>query len=557
MAEKSLFFNALPDISQPTGYDRSYNADDISDWLDAVFVTGVIKSNTGLKVSAAGGLSVSVDVGKAVINGKMYRNDSARVLSIDTAPTGSTPRKDLIILQMNRNPSVRAIRLVYRKGSGSAVPALERTDLVYELAIAEITVAPNVTEISAAAIKDLRGDDETVITTTTGQSIGYCPFMTAVKGYDDYYDAAMQTYESTVAYASNTVITDLPSALYNEKYSIIEVYTNGIKEQKNAYTAAVNSGYVVITFNSAKTAGAKITVVMKNFIDGEGMSTALAQYTQLLQDVAGLKAAGEYNYICNGVNDNILISNIVQAYLNGGTDYGSMKLNIIGNIGMKSPARGAGTTTNPYGWFDFNVQSNRKIIVDFSKCGQISPPIVNGTYNYVFFTHNITVIGANVTASNTATDTVIRMIEPSNGAAIFENCRFWATCFKYGLISVRGTFINCRGSIASARENCYCFQPTTNGLVRVFGGEYYAYTGDASKQSAIVGQSGAEAVSVLYGVNAPKSDRSGFYQTNSILQWTGGGLLSCTDLISPLPLVVASGISNIRGTLALNKPNAG
>ena len=75
MSEKALFFNALPDSSRPTGYDRNYNADDISDWLDVVLPTGVVKNTTGLKVEAAGGMAVSVNVGKAVINGKPYRND--------------------------------------------------------------------------------------------------------------------------------------------------------------------------------------------------------------------------------------------------------------------------------------------------------------------------------------------------------------------------------------------------------------------------------------------------------------------------------------------------
>lgn len=556
MAEKALFYNALPDPSSPSGYDRPYNADDISDWLDVVIATGVVKSETGLKVTAAGGMNVSVNVGKAIINGKPYRNGSAKTFTIDTAPTGSTSRVDLIVLRFDRTPSVRNTYLAYKKGTGASVPALTRTDLVYELALAKITVAPAVTTIAAGAIADLRGDRESVVTTTTGQSLGFCPYLTAAKGYDDYYDAVMQTHESTVSYATNPVITDLPSALYNEKYSFIEVYTNGIKETETAYSASVSGGYIVITFVSAKSVGAKITVVLHNFIDGEGMSTALAQYTQLLQDVTDLKAAGEYDYICNGVNDNILISNLIKAYLQGGSDYGSMKLNIIGNIGMTSPARGTGTNTNPYGWFDFNVQSNRKLVVDFSRCGQIAPPIANGTYNYVFYTYNATITGATVTASNTANDTVIRIVESSSGAVIFENCRFYATCYKYGIIAVRGTFINCRGSIANASENSYCFQPSTNGVVRVIGGEYYSYTGDASKQSSIVGQSSADAVSILYGVSAPKVARGGFYQTNSLLQWTGGGVLSCTDLISELPMVVASGISNIRGTIAKSKPNS-
>ena len=150
MAEKSLFYNALPDASNPTGYDRNYNADDISDWLDVVMSTGVIKSDTGLKVTPAGGLSVSVDVGKAVINGKPYRNDASKVFTIDTAPTGSASRIDFIVLRFDRNASVRNTYLAYKKGEGAAAPALIRTDLIYELALARITVAPPAVIVTAS-----------------------------------------------------------------------------------------------------------------------------------------------------------------------------------------------------------------------------------------------------------------------------------------------------------------------------------------------------------------------------------------------------------------------
>lgn len=554
MAEKSLFWNALPDEAEPTGYDRNYNADDISEWLEVVLPTGIIKSETGLKVSAAGGMAVSVSVGKAIINGKPYRNDSAKAFIVDTAPTGSASRVDLIVLRFDRSPAVRATQLMYKKGTGATIPALTRTDLIYELALAKITVAPTVTTITAAAITDLRGDRESEVITTTGRSLGYCPYLTAAKGYDDYYDAVMQTHESTVEYASNPVVTDLPSVLYNEKYSLIEVYTNGIKEAGNAFSASFSGGYIVITFAAAKAVGAKITVILHNFIDGEGMSTALAQYTQLLQDVAGLKAAGEYNYICNGVNDNILISNIVKAYLNGGTDYGSMKLNIIGNIGMNAPAVGNGSSVSQYGWFDFNIQSNRKFILDFSRCGQIAPAISGGAYSTIFYgNYGMHIMGANVVINQTAADTVATITNATSGAVIFENCRFWLTAYKDSKISMHGTFKDCRGSVANVTNNSYCFLPSANGTVKLNGGEYYAYAGSANLQSSIIGQSAANSVSILYGVSAPTSSRSGYYQTNSILQWTGGGILSCTDLISALPMVVVAGISNIRGTIALSK----
>ena len=547
---KALFFNALPDAESATGYDRNYNADDLSDFLSMVCDTGVVKTNTisaephGLKVVAASGMLINVNAGKAVIKGKAFINDALQNFTL-TANGTTSNRYDYIVIKYDNNVSARNITLELRTGTSAkpTVASLTRTAKVYELMLAYITVAPSATSISQTNITDTRGSAE------------LCPWFTAVKGYDGYYDAIIQPHESTVTLSSitNTVITDLPSKLYNERYSLIEVYTNGIKEPEGAFTASISSGYVVITFTAQKAAQTKITVILNNFIDGEGMSTALAQYTQLLQDVTDLKAAGEYNYICNGVNDNVLIGDIVRAYLSGGTDYGSIKLNVIGNIGMTVPAKGTGITTNPYAWFNFAVESNRNIVIDFTRCGQIAPTIINGSYNHIFDTVNAHIIGATVTASNTATDTVIRISGAASGAIKFENCRFYITAYKNGLIGLRGTYTNCRGSVANTIENSYCFLPSSYGVVKIIGGEYYAYTGDANKQSAIVGQSGADAVSILYGVSAPTLARSGFYQTNSVLQWAGGGILSCTDLISELPMIVVAGISNIRGTIAKSK----
>ncbi len=554
MAEKSLFFNAFADDTSATGYDRNYNADDLSDWQSAFLDTGVIKTDNvggapqGLKVVAAGGLSVNVNTGKAAIRGKGYINTSLKTLTAEIA--GSSARYDMIVLRFNNVQNTattsRKITAEYKKGTGSipTVSSLQRDSNVYELLLAYVYVGANATTLGT--ITDTRGDSE------------LCPWFTPVKGYEDYYDAIIQKYESTITMASTstTVITELPSNLYNNKYSLIEVYTNGIKELTSAYTVSLSGGYIVITFTGQKVAGTKITVILDNFIDGEGMSTALTQYTQLVQAVTDLQAAGEYNYICNGVNDNVLIGDIVRAYLAAGTDYGTMKLNVIGNIGMQVPARGGGTTSNPYAWFNFDTASNRNVIVDFTRCGQISPTIIDGTYNRIFHSDNdIHIIGANVVVSNTTTETLIRITETASGVVKFENCRFYITAYRDSLIGIHGTFINCRGSVANIINNSYCFLPASNGVVKINGGEYYAYTGDSTKQSAIVGQSGADAVSILYAVSAPTSARSGFYQTNSLLQWAGGGILCSTDLISELPLVVVSGISNIRGIIAKSKTN--
>ena len=551
---KALFFNAIPDDSYETGYDRNYNADDLSDFLSMVCDTGVVKTNSvgnepqGLKVVATSGMTVNVKAGKAAIKGKAFINDALSSFTISANGT-SANRYDYIVVKFDNNVSARNITLELKTGT-SAIPTvanLTDTERVKELMLAYITVAPSATSITQANITDTRGNKD------------LCPWFTAVKGYEEYYDAIVQTHESTVTLSSitNTVITDLPSALYNERYSLIEVYTNGIKEPKTAFSAFVSGGNVVITFTAQKAVGSKIMVTLDNFIDGEGMTTALAQYTQLLQDVANLKTSGEYNYICNGVNDNILISNLVKAFMSANF-YHSMRLNIIGNFGFTQMVNGTGISSNPYKLFDFGTFADvpkPKVIVDFSCCNEISVPVESGKYTTIFCGTAIEVVGANVYASNTNVGTVIRVFDTSANRVKADNCRFWVTSYQNGQIAWNGTFNNCRGSVANVIENSYCFQPSSNGAIKVNGGEYYAYTGDANKQSAIVGQSGTDAVSILYGVSAPTLARSGFYQTNSLLQWVGGGILSCTDLISALPMIVVSGISNIRGTIAKSKTN--
>lgn len=547
---KSLFFNALPDAQSVTGYDRNYNADDLSDWLAMVCENGVIKTNSasgepqGLKVAAASGMVINVNAGRAAIKGKAFINEALESFTVTVNGTTAN-RYDYVVVKFDNNLSVRDIKLELRTGTSSipTLASLTRTSKVYELMLAYITVAPSVTSISQANITDTRGDAE------------LCPWFTAVKGYEGYYDAIVQSYESVVTLASvtNTVVTNIASKLYNGKYSLIEVYTNGIREPESAYTASVSAGYIVITFTAQKAAQAKVTVILNNYIDGEGMATALAQYTQLVQDVTDLKAGNEFNYICNGVNDNILISNIVKAFY-GVSDYKSLKLNIIGNIGVSQAASGTGTTANPYAWFDFTKQTttNRTATVDFTNCGAISLAIANDTSSYVFKAEEIKIIGANVMATN-VTGTTVKVFSSSSGRIYAEGCRFWLTTGVASLIAQTGTFVNCRGSVTNVEGNSYCFLTATTGLTRIYGGEYYAYTGDSTALSAVLGQSGVDAVTILYGVNAPTSARSGFYQTNAIYQAAGGGMINCTDLVSALPLLVREGANNTRGTIAKSK----
>lgn len=534
MAQKSLFFNALPDDSFETGYDRNYNADDISDWFSIVCETGVLKG--GLQASVGTGLSVNVAIGKATIKGKGYVNNAVVNLDGLTAPTGSNPYYYPIKLQYNnvQTASGRYIQLVLGSALSSipTISDLTQNDSVYELMLGYAIVQPNATSIGQ-------------VVDTRGQAV--CPYFTAVKGYDDYYDAIIQQFESdvTLSTTSANVVTDLPTNLYNAKYSLVEVYVNGLREEEDNYTLNTNSSYITIVFDSAKNAGADICVILNNFIDGEGLSTAIANYNQWVQDVADLKAANNYTYVCNGLTDNIDIDTIVNNFINGGTDYGSLNLKIVGTFGYSAFAAGSGTTSSPYRLFNI-YSGNRRVTLDFSNCSQISVT-TSGKCVTAFYGENLTIKNLNLIMNDSGNNSILKAFYND---VVCEDCRIWINGYNNCVIATGGTFTNCRGSVSNSTGDSYCFINTS--ILRVNGGEYYGYTGSSSSKSAVVGQSSSGAVTILYGVNAPTQARSGYYQTNSIYQTGSGNYINCTDLISALALSVTSGYSNIRGTIPLS-----
>ena len=553
--QKSGFFNALLTNGE---YDRKYNADDYCDNLAVVISNGVLRGvDDDLKVTATG-MVATVGVGRAWINGHYYVNDTAYSFSAVSAPIGGA-RYDRVFLRLNKELAVRSVSLVYQQGTAGnnpVKPAPTRNGNIYDLVLADIYVGTNATSVT---VTDTRGDAELcgwVYSTSGDDSF----FKSLDASFNVWFEEKKDTLASVTLFkrynwrtvlstATKSVTFNIPQ--YDAETCFIEVYVNGILETAGVdYTASGS----VLTFTGTLIAGSEIEVKCYKSIDGTGIESVADEITELQNEVAALTAKDEYVYVCNGVNDNVLIGNIVREF-QAGTGYGSMRLSVYGTFGATAAARGSGTTNSVYGWFNFYQETapTRRCVVDFTNCSAISLPITDGTTNIVFYGSWVEVIGANVIANNSTANTIIRIFNSSAGVIRCENSRFWVTAYQDSYISNSGTFTNCRGSIANVVNNTYCFLPSGTGLLRINGGEYYAYTGGSSYRSAVVGQSAADAVSILYGVNAPTLTRSGFYQTDAIMQFAGGGMLNCTDLISALPVTVVAGISNIRGTIAKSK----
>lgn len=561
MALNSGFYNAMLVNGD---YDRKYNADDYKNVFAAFLKDGVRRSGKNDFKVTASGLTLTVNMGYAICGGRWVNLDANYTLGSVVPPVGDYSRIDSVILRVDSSEAVRAASLLIRTGtpaSNPVAPAKSTTTGITELVLAHIRVAPSATSVTV---------------TDTRANATLCGWVTSPVGYDDYFaalDGAFDEWFTGVRdkVASVTLFkqykwrTVLAASATNVVFSIpqytsggtdiIQVYVNGLLETEGVdYLLAGNT----ISFITAgggsgnKVAGTEIVVLCYKSIDGTGLGSVSDEITALQNAVAALENTNDYIYICNGKTDNVELSKLADAWLGSNTSYDSKIIRVYGTFGATAAYSGSGTEASPYNWFRVgsNTPSNRKIIFDFSGCSQININCANGTYNTIFYGIGVDIIGANVVATGAADITMFSRVAGTVVNA--ENCRFWITA-DTGYIARGGTFKNCRCSITTNTGDAFCYNVLSGALLRLFGGEYYAYAA-TGQQSAVVYVNSAqtEAVAMTYGINCPTNTRSGYVQSNAINVLTNNAKCSFTDTVTMLG-IVATG-QNIRGTIARSAP---
>lgn len=514
--------------------DRVYSAEDIRKPYNVIFTDGVRPDVDGtagdiLKVVPISGLTIGVNKGFAILGGAWFENTSTYNITLDNAT--STTRYDCIIVRNDDNKSVREPSIyILSLDHIPTVDDLTRDNGIYEICLAYVTMTSGMTTISEDNITDTR---------TSGD---VCNLMTGVGA------TVVRAYRNTY-YSESPDQSWLPIGIsqYVKDVDELLVYVEGVVFTEGSQYEIMSDVNVKLTI-PLPVVGTKIEFVVHKNVNGSASGNAVEEITQLSNSVTELQRTFSHDYYCNGIDDNIKISELVKSYLTG-SGYGSVKLNIHGTFGAYEPAI-VGDTTDY--WFDFNVTSDRKVVIDFTDCSQLITPVTDGKKSVIFYGKNINLVGANLVVNNTAIDTSIVAFDSSVEIINCENCRFWITGYKYSRIASTGTFINCRGSVTNSEYYSYCFD--TQELLKLIGGEYYAYTGDIDGDSAVVHQVFSNAITIMYGVNAPLVDRSGYYQIYAITQSSNSGYVSCTDIITTLEIDVVSGSSNIRGIIPIDKP---
>ena len=276
MAIEGYFFNA---IENEGTYDRVYNAEDFTSYLNQIVGNGVFPNpSTQLQVRASSGMNVIVGAGSGWINGHKMVNTADLTLAVSSSDV-LLNRIDAVIFYVDMD--AREMGIEVKTGTLAATPvapALVRTNSRYEMCLAQITVNKQITAITAAMITDTRGNSnlcgyvqgliQQIDTSTLWEQ--------QQTQFDDWFDGVQTQFEAGKVFkklegiytttqaneASFTVTDYVPS--YAFAYDILELFINGFHLNSNEYTLSNNTVTLEIPIEEA---GAVIDLVVYKSVD--------------------------------------------------------------------------------------------------------------------------------------------------------------------------------------------------------------------------------------------------------------------------------------------------
>lgn len=276
--------------------DRVYNADQMSEYFDGIVSNGVYENVGGaLQVKAIqnGGMSVTVEAGRAIVNSKWIKNDA--VLTVDiTAAHATLNRYTAVIIKLDNRPVARNITITTKDGtpaSSPTKPSMTNTGTIVELCLAYIYVAAGATSIVQANITDTRG------TSVCGWVTGVIQQVDTSTLFLQYQDAFQRYYAEMSAEFTEwfqTLTTNLSVNTFVKKFTkrvvnntgsttnitldmtgytysnddVIMVFINGLYGSPTIdYTLTVNNGVATVT-PTATTYGTETNIVVLKSLIG-------------------------------------------------------------------------------------------------------------------------------------------------------------------------------------------------------------------------------------------------------------------------------------------------
>lgn len=276
MAIQSYFFNAV--LNDGT-YDRTYNAEDLTSYLDLLVGNGVFPNpSTMLQVRAGSGMNVIVGAGAGWINGHKLINTADLTLAV-AASDVILNRIDAVVFYVDFN--AREMGVAVKTGTLAAspvAPTLQRDSSRYEMCLAQINVLKQSTSILASQIVDTRGNSNLCgyVQGLIQQADTTTLFESWQNGFETWFEAIQSQFEQGKVFkrlegqvttteanqATFNVLTYVPD--YAFAYDTLDVYINGLHLNGNEYTL---SNAVVTLATPIQKAGAVVTFVVYKSVD--------------------------------------------------------------------------------------------------------------------------------------------------------------------------------------------------------------------------------------------------------------------------------------------------
>ena len=276
MAIESYFFNAIEDEGT---YDRVYNAEDVTSYLDKLVGNGVFPNpSTQLQVRAASGMDVIVGAGSGWINGHKMSNTADLTLTV-TASDVLLNRIDAVIFYVDFDDREMGVEIKEGQIATTPVaPALVRNNSRYEMCLAQITVNKQITAITSAMITDTRGNSDLCgyVQGLIQQVDTETLWTQQQAAFDEWFDGVQTQFVNGKLFkklegiyttqeaneSSFNVLDYVPT--YAFAYDILEVFINGFHLNSNEFTLSNNTVTLEIPIEEP---GAVIDFVVYKSID--------------------------------------------------------------------------------------------------------------------------------------------------------------------------------------------------------------------------------------------------------------------------------------------------
>lgn len=224
--EKFNFFNDIDG-------DRVYFAEDFARHLAKYFTNGIF--NNELKVVANNDMSITIEAGDANIEGYRYTNTAELQKTIENAD-GTLNRIDNVVIRLdltNRLISAQIIKGTFAENP--TAPALTRNSTVYDLKLAEVSIAAGVTTITQSMIKDTRFDESVcgVVVSSVKTLDTEEIYEQLYAKFEEYINQTESEFETWFNRIKNQLDSDAAGHLASEINQIVD---NGLKSYTKTLT---------------------------------------------------------------------------------------------------------------------------------------------------------------------------------------------------------------------------------------------------------------------------------------------------------------------------------